>query len=55
LTDGPFAEAKEHLAGFYVLNTESIERATEIVAMIRPRASVRSRSGRLSPTARFAT
>jgi hypothetical protein len=31
VTDGPFAEAKEQLAGFYVLDCESIERATEIV------------------------
>ena len=30
-TDGPFAEAKEQLAGLYVLDAESIERATEIV------------------------
>ncbi len=32
ITDGPFAEAKEQLAGFYILDTESLERATEIVA-----------------------
>src|SRR5262245_43338582 len=31
ITDGPFAEAKEQLAGFYLLDTESLERATEIV------------------------
>ena len=31
VTDGPFAEAKEQLAGFYLLDTDSIERATEIV------------------------
>jgi hypothetical protein len=31
ITDGPFAEAKEQLAGYYVLDCESIERATEIV------------------------
>jgi len=31
-TDGPFAEAKEYLAGYYVLDCDSIERATEIVA-----------------------
>jgi hypothetical protein len=31
VTDGPFAEAKEQLAGYYLLDTESIERATEIV------------------------
>ena len=31
-TDGPFAEAKEYLAGYYVLDTDSIDRAVEIVA-----------------------
>lgn len=30
VTDGPFAEGKEHLAGYYVLECESMERATEI-------------------------
>ena len=30
VTDGPFAEGKEHLAGYYLLECESIERATEI-------------------------
>jgi hypothetical protein len=32
ITDGPFAEAKEQLAGYYLLDTDSMERATEIVA-----------------------
>ena len=31
-TDGPFAEAKEQLAGYYIVDCESIERATEIAA-----------------------
>jgi hypothetical protein len=31
VTDGPFAEGKEHLAGYYVLDCENIERATELV------------------------
>jgi hypothetical protein len=31
VTDGPFAEGKEHLAGYYLLDCESMERATEIV------------------------
>jgi hypothetical protein len=30
VTDGPFAEGKEHMAGYYLLECESIERATEI-------------------------
>jgi hypothetical protein len=29
-TDGPFAEAKEQLAGYYVVDCDGIERATEI-------------------------
>jgi hypothetical protein len=32
VTDGPFAEAKEYLAGFYTLDCESIERACEIAS-----------------------
>jgi hypothetical protein len=32
VTDGPFAESKEQLAGYYVLDCESLERATEIAA-----------------------
>jgi len=31
-SDGPFAEAKEHLAGFYLIECESIERAIEYAA-----------------------
>lgn len=34
LTDGPFAEAKEQLAGFYLVDCDSIERASEIAARI---------------------
>lgn len=33
-TDGPFAEVKEQLAGFYLVECESIDRATEIAARI---------------------
>jgi hypothetical protein len=29
VTDGPFAELKEHLAGFYLVDCESIDRAIE--------------------------
>lgn len=31
-SDGPFAEVKEHLAGFYLVDCESIERAVEHAA-----------------------
>jgi hypothetical protein len=33
-TDGPFAEVKEQLAGFYLVECDSIERASEIAARI---------------------
>ena len=33
-TDGPFAEVKEQLAGFYLLDCETLDRAVEIVAQI---------------------
>jgi hypothetical protein len=32
ITDGPFAEAKEHLGGYLVVDCESPERAIEIAA-----------------------
>ena len=31
-SDGPFAEVKEHLAGFYLVDCESIDRAVEHAA-----------------------
>jgi len=31
-SDGPFAEVKEHLAGFYLVDVDSYERAVEIAA-----------------------
>jgi hypothetical protein len=34
VTDGPFAEAKEYLGGFYLVDCESKERAIELAAMI---------------------
>ncbi|MDQ6675428.1 MAG: YciI family protein [Chloroflexota bacterium] len=33
-TDGPFAEAKEQLAGFFLLECESIERAIELASRV---------------------
>jgi hypothetical protein len=33
-TDGPFAEVKEHLAGFFLLDCESRERAVEHAARV---------------------
>jgi hypothetical protein len=39
VTDGPYAEAKEHLGGFYLIDCEDRERAYELAAMI-PDASI---------------
>ena len=33
-SDGPFAEVKEQLAGFYLVECDSMERAVEIAAQI---------------------
>jgi hypothetical protein len=33
-TDGPFAEAKEHLAGFFLLDCESLSRAIQVAARL---------------------
>jgi hypothetical protein len=34
VTDGPFTEAKEYLAGYYMVECESAERAAEIAARL---------------------
>lgn len=34
VTDGPFAEMKEHLAGFLLVECESMEKAVEIAARV---------------------
>lgn len=39
VTDGPFVESKEFLAGFYLVDVASKERALELAAMI-PDASI---------------
>ncbi len=33
-SDGPFAEVKEHLAGFYLIDCESMARAVELAATV---------------------
>jgi hypothetical protein len=33
-TDGPYAEAKEHLVGYYLVDCVSLDRASEIAARI---------------------
>ena len=32
VTDGPFAEAKEHMGGYLIVDCETVDRATEIAA-----------------------
>jgi hypothetical protein len=45
-TDGPFAETKEQLAGFYYIEAEDLDDAIKVAAGIRPRDSEASRSAR---------
>ena len=40
VTDGPFAESKEHLAGFYLIDCDSLDRAVEWAAKV-PDAQLR--------------
>jgi hypothetical protein len=39
-SDGPFAEVKEHLAGFYLVECDSIERAVEYAARVPEAAHI---------------
>ncbi len=39
ITDGPFAETKEQLGGYYVVKCESLDEATEIASHIPGAAS----------------
>ena len=45
MTDGPFAEAKEHIAGFYIINAEDLDDALawakKVVAAINKPIEVR--------------
>jgi hypothetical protein len=34
VTDGPFAETKEHLGGFYVIDVPDLDRALELAAAL---------------------
>jgi hypothetical protein len=36
ILDGPFAETKEHLAGFYLIDAEDMNEAIELAAKIPP-------------------
>jgi hypothetical protein len=53
ITDGPFAETKEQLAGFYLIEARTLDEAIEIAARIPPArvGSIEVRPVRtLSPT-----
>ncbi|WP_033294738.1 YciI family protein [Amycolatopsis jejuensis] len=53
VTDGPFIESKEFLAGFYLVECESRERALEVAAMI-PDAAVEGLGIEVRPVLFFA-
>ena len=36
ITDGPFAETKEQLAGFYLIDAKNLDEALEVAAKIPP-------------------
>ena len=36
LTDGPFAETKEQLAGFYLIDAKDLDAAVQLAAKIPP-------------------
>ena len=38
VTDGPFAETKEHLAGFYMIEAKDLNEAIQIASRIPPAA-----------------
>jgi hypothetical protein len=36
ITDGPFAETKEQLAGFYLIDAKDLDEAVQVAAKIPP-------------------
>jgi hypothetical protein len=53
VTDGPFVESKEFLAGYYLVECESRERACEVAAMI-PDAKIEGLGIEVRPVVFFA-
>ena len=51
-TDGPFAETKEVLGGYYLIDVETLDEALEWAAKIPGARTARSRCARSSPTTR---
>jgi len=52
VTDGPFAETKECLAGFYMIEARDLNEAIQIASRIRRRRSARWKCGRSGRSAR---
>src|SRR5258708_686502 len=46
VTDGPFAETREQLGGYYLVQAEDLDEAIELAPGSRRRASAPSKSGR---------
>ena len=46
VTDGPFAETKEHLGGYYLIEARDLDAAIEAAARVPGAPSARSRSVR---------
>jgi hypothetical protein len=49
VTDGPFAETKEHLAGYYIIECENLDEAIEWAAKIPTACQGRSGSIEIRP------
>jgi len=54
VTDGPYAETQEVLAGFWVVDTESLDSATEIASKLMNAPGPRDISGRIVDIRRIA-
>ena len=46
VTDGPFAETREHLGGYFLVEAKNLDEAIGIAGRIPGRASARSKSAR---------
>ncbi len=46
ITDGPFAETREHLGGYFLIDAKDLDEAIAVAARIPGRESARSKSGR---------
>ena len=55
VTDGPYAETKEQLAGYYILDCQDLDEALAWAAKNPPRAPARLDVSRSGPSANFAS